>query len=113
MLDQQQPLPSTRTARINIYVGNLSTAVTETELRRTFATFGSVVSVAIRNDAVPGTRQPRVYAYVGMSEKNDGETAIAHLDGKPLDNRVMSVISALPMSPIRKVACGHGMSGKK
>ena len=107
MLDQQVSLPSPGPTRINIYVGNLATAVTETELRQAFAPFGRVVSVSIMKDAALGTRLPRVYAFIGMTDKNDGAAAIAGLDGKFIGDRVISVISALPLSPARKASVGY------
>jgi RNA recognition motif-containing protein len=113
MLDQPTPVPSPGPSRINIYVGNLSMAVTETELRQAFAPFGRVVSVSIMNDVTLGTSQPRVYAFVGMTEKNDGEAAIAGLDGKSLGSQVLSVISALPLSPARKAACCHSLHPRR
>jgi RNA recognition motif-containing protein len=107
MLDQQAPLTGTQPTRINIYVGNLSTGVTETQIRQAFAQFGPVVYVNIMNDITLGTRHPRMYAYVGMAEKNDGDAAIAGLDGKSLGSQAISVISALPLSP-RRTACFQG-----
>jgi RNA recognition motif-containing protein len=83
---------------MNIYVGNLSLETTEDELRREFVEFGEVISVTIMNDKYIGSGQPRGYGYVEMASKAEGATAIARLEGKKLRNRVIKVVSALPLS---------------
>lgn len=83
---------------MNIYVGNLSLETTEDELRKEFAEFGQVISITIMNDKYIGSGQPKGYGYVEMASKSEGATAIAHLEGKRLRDRVVSVIEALPLS---------------
>ncbi len=84
--------------KMNIYVGNLALDTTEDELRQEFIVYGQVVSVTIMNDKYIGSGQPRGYGYVQMSSKSDGITAINHLGGKRLRDRVVSVVEALPLS---------------
>ena len=83
---------------MNIYVGNLSLETTEDELREEFTGFGEVLSVTIMNDRYIGSGQPRGYGYVEMASKSEGTTAIAHLEGKKLRDRVVNVVEALPLS---------------
>ena len=83
---------------MNIYIGNLSLETTENELRETFTAFGEVISVIIMNDEYIGSGQPRGYAYVQMASKDEGETAIASLEGKKIRNRIVNVVGALPLS---------------
>jgi len=83
---------------MNIYVGNLSLETTEDELRKEFTEFGEVISVTIMNDKYIGSGQPRGYGYVEMASKSEGATAIAHIEGKKLRNRVVNVVGALPLS---------------
>jgi RNA recognition motif-containing protein len=83
---------------MNIYVGNLSLAVTEEELRREFGVFGEVMSVVIMNDKYIGSGQTRGYGFVEMVSKSQGEAAIASLQGKRLKSRVIDVVEALPLS---------------
>ena len=83
---------------MNIYVGNLSLAVTEAELRQEFAAFGQVISVIVMNDKYIGSGQPRGYGFIEMASKSEGEAAIVGLNGKTLRGRVLSVIEALPLS---------------
>ena len=94
---------SPRSAKINVYVGNLALTVTEAELRQVFLAFGQVIGVSIMNDEYIGSRQPRGYVFVEMAVRLQGEAAIASLNGKSLRNRVISVIEALPLSPSKGV----------
>jgi len=89
---------------MNIYVGNLSLEMTEDELRKEFAEFGEVLSVAIMNDKYIGSGQPRGYGYVEMASKSEGATAIANLEGKKLRNWVVNIVEALPLSNKNGVA---------
>jgi len=72
--------------------------MTEDELRKEFTEFGEVISVIIINDKYTGSDQPRGYGYVEMASKSEGTTAIAHIEGKRLKNRVVNVVEALPLS---------------
>ena len=83
---------------MNIYVGNLSLDVTEEELQQEFTAFGEVVSVTIMNDRYIGSGQPRVYGFVEMASKSEGEAAITRLQGKMLRSQVINVVEALPLS---------------
>jgi RNA recognition motif-containing protein len=83
---------------MNIYVGNLPLELTEDELRKEFSVFGQVKSVSLINDRYTGSKQPRLYAFVEMDSKAEGEAAIISLRGKEIGGRVIEVISALPLS---------------
>jgi RNA recognition motif-containing protein len=90
---------------INIYVGNLSSDVTEEELRAEFKTFGGVTSVSIIKDKYSG--QSRGFGFVEMPSKPEAEAAIAGLKGKTLKDRTLDVNEARPRSDRR----GEGISG--
>jgi len=83
---------------MNIYVGNLPLELTEHELRKEFSVFGQVKSVSLINDRYTGSGQPRLYGFVEMDSKAEGEAAIISLRGKVIGGRVIEVISALPLS---------------
>lgn len=83
---------------MNIYVGNLSLAVTEEELQREFRAFGEVVSVTIMDDKYIGSGQQHGYAFVEMSINSEGEAAVSALNGKELGNMPVNVVEALPLS---------------
>jgi RNA recognition motif-containing protein len=83
---------------MNIYVGNLSLGTTEEELRREFSRFGEVESVTIMNDKYIGSGQSKGYGYVQMVSKENAANAIAGLEGTTLNDRVIKVVAALPMT---------------
>jgi RNA recognition motif-containing protein len=83
---------------MNIYVGNLSLEVTEDELKKEFMAYGQVTTVTMMNDKYIGSGQPRGYGYVEMALRSEGVTAIAHLQGKKLRDRIVEVVEALPLS---------------
>jgi RNA recognition motif-containing protein len=78
----------------NIFVGNLSYQTTQDELYSAFATYGAVERVNIVTDRDSG--QPRGFAFVEMTERNDAENAIAQLNGAELNGRAMNVNEARP-----------------
>lgn len=94
---------------MNIYVGNLSTDVTEDDLREEFKAFGGVTSVSIIKDKYSG--QSRGFGFVEMSSKAEGEAAIAGLKGKSLKNRTIDVNEARPRSDSRGGGFGGGRGG--
>jgi RNA recognition motif-containing protein len=84
---------------MNIYVGNLSSEVTEEELRQEFAAFGEVSSVNIIKDRHGG--QSRGFGFVEMPSKTEAEAAIAGLKRKMLKERTMDVNEARPRTDSR------------
>jgi len=92
---------------MNIYVGNLSSEVTEDELRQEFMAFGQVTSVNIIKDKYSG--RSRGFAFVEMPTVSEGQAAIAGLKGKTLKERTLDVSEARPRSDSR----GGGSYGGK
>jgi RNA recognition motif-containing protein len=78
----------------NIFVGNLSYQTTQEDLYAAFGAYGAVERVNIVTDRDTG--QPRGFAFVEMTEKQDAETAIAKLNGAELNGRAMNVNEARP-----------------
>ena len=79
---------------MNIYVGNLSYQMSETELRDAFAAFGEVSSVKILMDRETG--RSRGFGFVEMPNQSKAETAIAQLNGKDLGGRALRINEARP-----------------
>jgi RNA recognition motif-containing protein len=79
---------------MNIYVGNLSRDVSEDDLRQAFAEFGTVSTVNIIKDRFTG--DPRGFGFVEMSSKEEGQAAIAGLNGRDLKGRSLNVNEARP-----------------
>jgi RNA recognition motif-containing protein len=83
---------------INVFVGNLSLDMTETQLKQEFVPFGEIISASIMNDKYIGSKQQRGYGYVWMAVRTEGEAAIIGLNGKTVLNHVVNVLEALPLS---------------
>ena len=79
---------------MNIYVGNLSYSLMESELRDAFAQFGDVSSVKILTDRETG--RSRGFGFVEMPNRAEAAAAIAYLNGKDLDGRALRVNEARP-----------------
>jgi RNA recognition motif-containing protein len=78
----------------NIFVGNLSFNTTEDELRQLFAAYGQVDRVSILTDRDTG--RSRGFGFVEMSSDDDGEKAIAGLNGSQLGGRKLNINEARP-----------------
>jgi RNA recognition motif-containing protein len=78
----------------NIFVGNLNFRTTQEELHAAFAQFGTVERVNIVTDRDTG--QPRGFAFVEMTDKQEAENAINQLNGAELNGRAMNVNEARP-----------------
>ncbi len=79
---------------MNIYVGNLSPATTEDELREAFDAFGQIESVNIIKDRDTG--RSRGFGFVEMPDTAEAQNAIAGLHGSQLDGKDLTVNEARP-----------------
>jgi len=79
---------------MNIYVGNLSYTVTEEQLRQAFEGFGEVSSVNIIKDKYTG--DPRGFAFVEMSNKDQAMAAISGLNNQEFEGRTLNINEARP-----------------
>jgi RNA recognition motif-containing protein len=75
-----------------LYVGNLSFAATEDELKDYFAQAGTPDSVAIIKDRLTG--KSRGFGFVEMSSDNEASEAIEKLDGKDFKGRPLKINEA-------------------
>ena len=78
----------------SIFVGNLNFSTSEGALRQLFAAFGPVNQVKIMMDSYTG--KPRGFGFVEMASVEDGDKAIAGLNGALLDERALNVNEARP-----------------
>lgn len=85
---------------MNIYVGNLSRDVSETELREAFQEYGEVTSASIIKDKFTG--ESRGFGFVEMPNKIEAESAISGLNGKDLKGRTINVNEARPRRDDRR-----------
>ncbi len=91
---------------MNIYVGNLSFDATEEQLREMFGAFGEVTSANIITDRETG--RARGFAFVEMSDNEAGNSAIADLNGKEVNERSLKVSEARPKDNNRGGGGGGG-----
>lgn len=78
----------------NIFVGNLDFNTSEDDLRQLFQTYGQVDRVSIMTDRDTG--RSRGFGFVEMSSSEDGEKAIAAVNGTQLGGRTLNVNEARP-----------------
>ena len=78
----------------NIFVENLTVNTTEQTLRAAFEAFGRVLTVKVVADRDTGV--PRGLAFVEMGSDVEAHAAIAGLNGKMIDGRVIHVNEARP-----------------
>jgi len=83
-----------RRTNMNIYVGNLSSDVTDEAIRDAFVSFGQVTSARVIKDKYTG--QSRGFGFVEMGMQSQAQTAIKSLNGKELMGKEMSVSEARP-----------------
>jgi RNA recognition motif-containing protein len=79
---------------MSIYVGNLSYQVTEDDLKRAFAEYGTVNRVQLPTDRETG--RPRGFAFVEMGNDTEEQAAIDALDGAEWMGRDLKVNKAKP-----------------
>ena len=79
---------------VKLYVGNLSYATTESDLRDLFAQAGQVDSVALIKDRDTGTSKG--FAFVEMSTQAEAQKAVGLLNGYNLEDRELKVNLAKP-----------------
>jgi RNA recognition motif-containing protein len=79
---------------MNIYVGNLSTAVNENDLREAFQAFGEVSRAAVIKDKFSG--ESRGFGFIEMPNPTEANSAISMMNGKDLKGRSAKVNEAKP-----------------
>jgi RNA recognition motif-containing protein len=92
----------------NIFVGNLNFNTGEDELRQMFEQYGQVDRVSIMTDRDTG--RSRGFGFVEMTNAEDGEKAIAALNGSNLGGRTLNVNEARPKA--ERAGGGGGGRGR-
>jgi len=72
-----------------LYIGNLPSSATETELQTKFGRFGRVLSAAIETDAATG--RSKRSAFIEMETGAEAQAAINQLNMTQYDDVVISV----------------------
>lgn len=91
---------------MNIYVGNLSREVTEGDMRQAFEAFGQVTSINIIKDKF--SNESRGFGFVEMPSRDEGQAAIAGLNGQDLKGQTLNISEARPRSEGRGGGRGGG-----
>jgi RNA recognition motif-containing protein len=79
---------------MNIYVGNLSFKVSESELEELFKEFGTVDSVKIITDKFSG--RSKGFGFITMENDDEAKKAIEELNGITFKERDLTVNEARP-----------------
>lgn len=77
-----------------LFVGSLSYNTTDASLEEFFAAIGKVVSAKVIVDR--DTNRSKGFGFVEMASEEEAQKAIAQLNGKELDGRVIAVNEARP-----------------
>ena len=93
----------------NIFVGNLNFNTSEDELRQLFETYGQVDRVSIMTDRDTG--RSRGFGFVEMTSAEDGEKAIAALNGHEIGGRTLNINEARPKTERGSGGGGGGGRG--
>jgi RNA recognition motif-containing protein len=83
---------------MDIYVGNLTSDVTEGDLRGVFELFGRVerADVARRRDS----DESRGFGFVGMPARSEGVCAVLSIHGRNLRGRAITASEVHPRDPV-------------
>lgn len=74
---------------VQLYVGGLSHAATESQLAQLFAPYGTVNSIRILRDWFTG--RPLGFGFIEMNSADAADAAIAALDGFRMEGRPLNV----------------------
>jgi len=84
---------------VNIFVGNLSYGSTDASLRTLFEQHGEVTSAKVIMSQETG--RSRGFGFVEMPNASEAEAAIAAIDGKDFEGRIVKVNEARPKADRR------------
>ncbi|MBN2068860.1 MAG: RNA-binding protein [Opitutales bacterium] len=79
---------------MNIYIGNLSYDANEADIRSAFEAYGAVDSAKIVRDHETG--RSKGFAFVEMSDADEGNAAIEALNGAEIAGRAVKINEARP-----------------
>lgn len=94
---------------MNIYVGNLSKAVSEDDLRTAFESFGEISSIRIIKDRYTG--ESKGFGFVEMPAKQEAESAMQRLNASEIKGKTVTVNEAKPRTDSNRSFGGARRSG--
>jgi RNA recognition motif-containing protein len=90
----------TKGVSMNIYIGNLPSDATESDLRKLFESFGQIESATLVKDRFSG--ESRGFGFVDMPSRKEAVAAIAGLNGKNVKGQSIKVNEARPRNTDRR-----------
>lgn len=84
---------------MNIYIGNLSSEVSEEDLKNLFSEYGNITSVKVIKDMYSGTSKG--FGFIELSNQTEAQKAINYLNGKELKGKSIVVNEARPKNDSR------------
>lgn len=94
---------------MKLYVGNLSYATTEDDLRQLFESYGRPDSVTVISDR--GTGRSKGFGFVEYSKDDEAKAAMSALNGREIDGRALTVSEARPRNEASGNRGGGGGGG--
>ncbi len=94
---------------MKLYVGNLSFQASSADLEELFKGIGGVESASVVEDRETG--RSRGFGFVEMSSNEDGEKAIAELNGTQFGGRELKINEARPREDRPRSNYGGGGGG--
>src|SRR5687767_5695600 len=94
---------------LKLYVGNMSYATTEAQIRELFTQAGEVTSVSMIMDRDTG--RPKGFGFVEMSTEDGSREAIKRFNGYSMDDRALTVNEARPREERSGGSFGGGNGG--
>lgn len=79
---------------VNVFVGKLSFNTTSESLEALFARYGKIISARVATDR--DSNRSKGFGFVEMENNEDAQKAIAELDGKEFEDRIIVVNVARP-----------------
>jgi RNA recognition motif-containing protein len=79
---------------MKVYIGNISSEVTEAQLNELVAPFGTPASVNLVKDRITGA--PRGFGFVEYPNDDHAKAAIAGLNGKEVGGKALKVNESQP-----------------
>ena len=84
----------------HIFVGDLSQDLMEEDIRTAFRKFGNISNIKVVCD--PATGKSRGFGFISFYDKDDAESAIKHMHGRSLGDKVIRTNWAVRKGPITK-----------
>jgi cold-inducible RNA-binding protein len=94
---------------LKLYVGNMSYATTEAQIRELFTQAGEVTSVSLITDRDTG--RPKGFGFVEMGTEDGSREAIKRFNGYSMDDRALTVNEARPREERSGGSFGGGNGG--